>query len=397
MTYQTRFRVIATLFIVALVAFAAPQAQAADANVNCPNGGGGSYASINEALAAIGFTGPHTITVTGICKESVDIYNASLITIQASAPGAATVDATGTPFGDAFDVGQSRDIILRNMDIRGDPQIGGGVVPYAHSMVTIQGCNIHDSAAGVYVTGGSEGNIRNSTIHNSTYDAMDVLGGSSANVTGSTLQDNGWGVSIQDRSSVNFSGQNFILNNGDLGFQVVDLSRLSFNTGDPALFSTIQGHNVTGIQLARQSVLVMGGGPHVIQGNGSSACAPSPTDCGGIAAIRNSTIRLISTNISGNQGPGISAKQGIDVALLSTTISNNSGDGVRLAQISIGDFMSMSGYTNNIITGNGGASVFCDKTSLAVGDLSGFAKPDCKNIERSDAQVRTGRSKEPNP
>lgn len=387
MNHEARFRIIATLFIVALVASVVPQARALDATVNCPNGGGGSYASINDALAAVAPSGGGIITVTGTCHESVGVY-ASGIVIQASAPGAATVDATGTPSGDAFDVAQSRDILLKNLDIRPDPQIGGGVFLSSHSQVIVSGCTIHDGAYGVYVAQGSEVAIRNSTIHNNINDALDVFDNSSADVVGSTLQANGFGVDIQNHSSVVVHGQNFILNNGDIGFQVVDLSRLFINTGDPAKFSTIQGHNVNGFLLARQSVLVMNG-PHVIQGNGSSACA-SPTDCGGIAAIRNSTVRLTNTTISGNQGPGISVSQGIDVALLGTTITNNSGDGVRLAHISIGDFQSLSGYSNNIIAGNGGASVFCDKTSLAIGDLSGFHKPDCKNIEQSDGHGHHG-------
>jgi len=395
MTYEARIRVIVTSFIVALVAFAVPQVQAADVAVNCPNGGGGSYASITDALNAIGPVGPHTITVTGTCKENVYIYNATFITIRASAPGAAKVDAT--TYGDAFDLDRASGIALVNLDIRGDPQAGYGVASFSHSQGSVQGCNIHDSAGGVYVDS-SEVVIRNSTIQNNIGDSFDVMNYSSADVGGSTLQANGSGVFIDNHASVLFRGRNSILNNGSYGFFVRDLSRLYLTSGNPANFSTIQGHNIDGITLGRQSVLVMDGGPHLIQGNGSS-CNPPEQDCGGIFAIRNSTIRINGANISGNHGSGISVYQGIDVALSSSTISNNSGDGVHLAQISIGDFnfMSLPGYNDNIITGNGGASVFCDKTSLAVGDLSGFHKPDCKNIERSDGQVRPGRSKEPNP
>jgi len=384
MIYGTRFRIVAALFVVALAALVQPQAKAADATVNCPNGGGGSYATINEALNAIGPVGPNTVTVTGTCKEDVYIYNSSLIKIKASAPGVAKVDG-------AVDVEQSWGITLVNMDIRGDPQISaGGVVPYSHSQVTIQGCNIHDGGNGVYVDG-SEVVIRNSTIQNNMWDALDVVNYSSADVGGSTLQANGSGVFIDNHASVLFRGRNSILNNGSYGFFVRDLSRLYFTSGDPANFSTIQGHNIDGITLNKQSVLEMDGGAHLIQGNGSS-CSPPEQDCGGIFAIRNSTIRINGANISGNHGSGISVYQGIDVALSSSTISNNSGDGVHLAQISIGDFnfMSLPGYNDNIITGNGGASVFCDKTSLAVGDLSRIHKKKCENIEGSDGNDHHG-------
>lgn len=161
-------------------------------------------------------------------------------------------------------------------------------------------------------------------------------------------------------------------------------------TADPALFTTIQGHGTNGIQIGDQVMLRMGGGPHAIQGNGS-ACPTDPT-CGGIFAIRNSTMRLTSGNISGNQGSGISVEQLVDFGLNNLTISNNSGDGVHIRRISVGEFV-----TANTITGNGGASVSCDTTSLVVGDLSTFSKIACSQIERALGPPRPGNVKRPNP
>jgi hypothetical protein len=83
-------------------------------------------------------------------------------------------------------------------------------------------------------------------------------------------------------------------------------------------------------------------------------------------------VRLFAGNITGNHGSGISVQQGVDLVLNNTTVSNNTGDGVRIQRISIGDFS-----TGNSITGNGGASVFCDERSLAIGDLSGLSKVRC--------------------
>ncbi|MFI5116890.1 MAG: right-handed parallel beta-helix repeat-containing protein [Terriglobales bacterium] len=377
MTHEARFRFIATLFVVALVTFLVPQALALDAIVNCPNGDGGTYPSINAALADVGPSGGGTITVTGTCQESVALWNLTNIVIQASAPGAAKVD--GTPY-DAFNIFHSTVINLVDLDIRG----GNGVAAISHTQASITSCNIHDSGAdgiaGVYVNNHTDVVIRHSTIQNNPGYALYVSNYSSASVTGSTLQGNGSGVYAQNYARVGFTNQNSIVNNADYGLYAIDFSRLSFNSSDPALFSTIQGHTTNGISVARQSILVMSG-PHVIQGNGSSC---GPPDCGGISGVRNATIRLTSTIISGNQGAGISLHQGVDMGLMSTTITNNSGDGVRLAQISIGDFLVVDGYPNNIITGNGGASVYCDKTSLATGNLTGIRKPKCDNIDGSD-------------
>ena len=103
-------------------------------------------------------------------------------------------------------------------------------------------------------------------------------------------------------------------------------------------------------------------------------------------------MRLTSGNISGNQGSGISAEQLVDFGLNNTTISNNTGDGVHIRRISIGQFV-----TANTITGNGGASVSCDTTSLVVGDLSTFSKIACSQIERTLGPPRPGNPKQPHP
>jgi len=170
----------------------------------------------------------------------------------------------------------------------------------------------------------------------------------------------------------------------------LDLSKVQIQTAVPALFTTIQGHGVNGIVLGDQSMLRMQEGPHAIQGNGS-ACPTDPT-CGGIFATRNSTIRLQSGNISGNQGSGIAGEQLVDIGLANTTISNNTGDGVHIRRIAVGHFIS-----GNTVTGNGGASVSCDTTSEVVGDLSTFSNIACSRIERPLGPPRPGNTKRPNP
>ena len=374
MTKNLAFRASASAILLTLLLLPGI-AHAANATVACPGGGGGAYPSINAALAAIGQTGPSTISVTGTCNESVSLNNARSLTIFAGPGGAKIV---GPQDFDTFDIFLSQDITLQNLEIIGTPgstvfTAGAGVVISDASEVHIVGCNIHDNqGGGVSADIGSLLFLNHTSIqNNSPGDGLDVLNNSSADVVGITIQNNGSGVFVQDRSSIIFRRQNFILNNGDVGIQATDLSSVRFATGDPALFTTIQGHNADGIIAARQSVVFMAGQhTHLIQNNGS-LCPTDPT-CGGIFALRNSTVRLFAGNITGNQGSGISVQQGVDLALDNTTVSNNTGDGLHIQRISIGDF-----GTGNSITGNGGASVFCDERSLVIGDLGGLSKISC--------------------
>ena len=378
----------ATLFILASLFLSVP-ARAANVSVGCPGGSGGTYASINAALNAIGQTGPHTITVTGTCQETVSLSNARSILIAAPTLGGATI--VGLQDSDTFDIGLSQDITLQNLEIRGNAasSAGAGVSIFTNSQVNIFACTIHGNPdVGIAADGDSQVAIRNTAIqNNSPGDALDLTNNSSADVAGTTIQNNGFGVFLQTHSSIVFRRQNFILNNGDGAIQAVDLSSVHLQTADPTLVTTIQGHNVNGIAVARQSDLVIGAG--IIQSNGS-ACPTDPT-CGGIYALRNSTVRLFAGSITGNQGSGISVEQGVDLVLINASVSQNTGDGINVRRISIGDFTT----GGNTVTGNGGASVSCDTTSLLVGDLSTFSNVACKQIERPHGPPRPGNIKHP--
>jgi hypothetical protein len=102
-------------------------------------------------------------------------------------------------------------------------------------------------------------------------------------------------------------------------------------------------------------------------------------------------VRLFAGNITGNQGSGISVEQGVDLVLINASVSQNTGDGINVRRISIGDFTT----GGNTVTGNGGASVSCDTTSLLVGDLSTFSNVACKQIERPHGPPRPGNIKHP--
>jgi hypothetical protein len=379
------FAILLSIFLLPVAAHAQPCTAVVD--------GGTSYTSINAALAhfaatnAIGQTGPGTITVTGTCTENVSINNARSITIVAGPTGAAIVGPLDT---DAVDISLSQDINLVNLEISGTFSTTGngggtGVFITEASDVHIIGCNIHDNqSGGVGEETGSIVFLRGTTIQNNNpNDGLDVYDNSTADVARTTIQNNGdsanggVGVFLTGSSTAVFRQTNLIQNNADFGIQAVNLSHVRFQSGFAGLFTTVQGHNVNGILVRKQSHLQIGGvSPQVIQGNGA-ACPLDPT-CGGILVDVNSTLHVSSGDISGNQGSGISAQQGANVRLGGATISNNTGDGVHLKWISIGDFVPGSG---NSITGNGGASVSCDRTSLALGDLSAFSKVRCEEAE----------------
>jgi len=396
------------LLTVLLALFLTPAARAANVTVGCGVSGTFDYSSITAALNAIG-SGPGTITVTGTCNENVSINDARSITIAASAPGAATV--VGPLDTDAFDISVSQDIHLVNLEIDGTFSNtgnggGAGVIITDASQVEIAGCTVQgNQVVGVDVDTNSILGLHDSTIQNNNpNDGLDVTLNSFADVFRTTIQNNGnsqvggVGVAVFDSSNAIFRNRNSILNNADFGIQVLNLSSVGISTGAPNRFTTIQGHNVNGIFVRKQSELQINNfttTPHVITGNGASC--PLDPSCGGIFVENNSTVHVIAgATVSGNQGSGISVQQGANLILGSdlllngpatsnNTISNNTGDGVHIQWMSVGDFL-----TANSITGNGGSSVSCDNTSLAVGTLSGFSKVGCARIAQSSGSQHPG-------
>jgi hypothetical protein len=150
--------------------------------------------------------------------------------------------------------------------------------------------------------------------------------------------------------------------------------------GDPTKTTTIQGHNIDGIIIQEGAHLQVNTAA-LIQGNGVGCPPETPIPCGGIFGTENATVESQGfATISGNHGAGIFVEQGTNLHLGGgVTVSNNTGDGVHIRRISIGDFTPFpgSGNGNNIITGNGGASVFCDARSLGIGNLSTFSNVRC--------------------
>jgi hypothetical protein len=114
-------------------------------------------------------------------------------------------------------------------------------------------------------------------------------------------------------------------------------------------------------------------GSHVVRNNGAGAADPFVQ--GGIVVTRGSLSLVNGVRVSNNVGPGIRAGFNSGTFLSNVTIGNNSGDGVRDELQSVGDFAAPLS-----ITGNGGASISCDGSSLIYGDLKGLSNIRCERI-----------------
>lgn len=388
-----------SVFAVLLTFFLLPEAaHATDVTVVCPNGAVGAFSSISAALAALPQNGPNTITVTGTCNEpqTVSITDMRSLTIVAGA-GLGSAKIIQPQDSDTLNIIRSQNITLQNLEIVGVPGstlgFGGiGVGIYEASDVQILGCDIHDNEGdGINVNGRSLLFVNSTNIHNNTpADGLDVSD-SDVNVRTTTIQNNGCvhgspacssfggiGVFAARNAVVSLRNNTLIQNNGDIGILARLLSTVALDAR-PNQTIIIQGHDINGIFLQEGARLVVGA--TLIRGNGGACPAETAFPCGGLVATENSTVEMrgIAT-ITGNHGAGILVEQGANVHLGgAVTVSNNSGDGVHIERISIGDFTPIpgSGSSTNTITGNGGASVFCDSRSLAIGDLSTFSNVRC--------------------
>jgi len=337
------------------------------------------YTTMQAALDAIlSLPGSSfTIVVAGNCSESLSIVDRRSITIV----GLSGASVSGPNDNDAFDITSSEGITIENLDISSTGPDASGLFISQGSEVKIVGCNIHNNqgTAGVFVNRNSVLVLQGSTIENNVPgDGLDVVTNSTADVTGTTIQNNGsagvgnaFGQGVFIRNSFVRFADSLIQNNADFGIGALG-SSLFFNGSN----NTIQGNNINGISLKLGSHLQING-PALIQGNGKGCPADTALlvsvsqACGGIS-VADSTATMRAATINGNYGAGISLREGAHLTLTGATVAYNFGDGVHIQWTSIGNFGSA-----NSITGNVGASVFCDSRSLVLGNLGGLTNVKC--------------------
>jgi hypothetical protein len=124
-------------------------------------------------------------------------------------------------------------------------------------------------------------------------------------------------------------------------------------------------------------------GSHLIRANGS---APDALSSGIRIEHSNVTIQD-GASVSGNTGPGIALEEGGTINVLANAvIKNNTGDGVNLSIQSNGGF-----FQPITISGNGGASITCDTSSLAFGGFSGIKNVNCSHVQSRPGALGKGR------
>lgn len=403
---------------------------AANVSVDCNGPKPGSFPSITAALNSLVPAGPNVITVQGTCKENVFIFYYQNLTIQ-SAPGlTAVIENAANPANIVVQAFGCRGLVLLNLVIEGGTigllinqaseaviqnlviknntadgataQIGStlgvesskfinnggnGLTVAAMSNATLAtspgetilfsgnaGNGIHVDAAYLQVNFGTIRVEHNAGVGVFVANGQLLMfGGISAGV-GNVFQNNGEGIDLVDTSSARFFGNNLIENNGEVGLQVVNGSSAHFLGGtlsDGSIeATTIAGHSGPGVNVVRSSSASFDG-PHIIRRNGSTL----DMFRSGIR-VEHSNVTLAGTNIHGNTGPGITADESSTVNVLANAvIQGNTEDGVRLAIQSNGGF-----FPPISITGNGGASIACDTTSVAFGDFTGIKNVNCSHL-----------------
>jgi hypothetical protein len=409
---------------------------AADVQVVCPDGGPGAFASITAALNTLDRQGPNSITVIGTCTENVFVDKYENLVIQ-GVPGQATVaaaDATGI----VLQLFASTGIVLSDLVFQGGTN---GVLVNQGSNVNIFNCTMQqNSSDGFGIQIGSTAVVENSTIQNNGGNGMSVSAQSNVTLStfpdqrirvqgnsgdgidvdgsylqvnfgtlsvennagaalvalgsrilifggntggGNVFQNNGEGVDILNAGSGQFFGKNAIRANGDVGLQVVG-SSVAIN-GNGSDVTVIEDHATVGVNIVRLGEVTFGG-PHKIRNNGGNLA--DHTLRSGIRIVRGSLTLNRSPEISGNVGPGIRAEQNSALSFggSATTIANNTEDGVRVALQSESDFA-----TTPVFSGNGGATISCDTTSLISGQLAEVPNIDCKRIVRAQGPPRPGK------
>lgn len=407
------------------------QARATDVTVGCPGGIGGQFTNINDALNSLDQFGPHTISVSGTCKENLLIHDRNGIAISAvSGQTAIVVNAANPPeiviqfvkarrmsldgltvqggssgvlvnedsdaeilnctmqgnLGDGFGIQEGASATIQNSTFQNNG--GSGISEGANATLTLstypqQRIQVHDNQAGGINVDGSffQINFGTVTIENNGGPGLLASGGRllifGGNLTtnGNVYQGNRDGIDIVNGATAFFFGQNFVRNNGAVGVQV-DGSTADFIGGrrtDGTLDGTnIEKHSLLGVNVTGSSEVSFSGA-HKIRNNGTSG--GDPEFLSGLRVSRSSATIGDGVQIVDNLGPGVLAdfKSGLEV-LPHVSVAGNAKGGVRLLHLSAGD---VTVHSSTSIQ-----SISCDDTSILFGHFKGI-HTNCKNDESS--------------
>ena len=424
---------------VLLALLLAVPAVAMDVQVDCSGADPNAFHSINDALNALDLIGPNSITVRGTCRENVVLAQRDRLTIQAIPGSTAKIQNATDPASITVLITGSHNIVLDHLIITGGTE--GLYLTSASGEISVQNCILqNNSGNGVVVEMGSELVVQNSTFRNNVVSGVSVgnqsfvtfgtypdqqnritgNGGFGLTVDGAGVQlnfgrliidNNQWGGINADNGRLLFFGGGFggadspavirnnpsgivlnnsssatlwgafrILNNGSVGVRVQGSSSVAFyevtdSQGRKAV-TTISGHSEAGLELWQSSSGQMYGS-HLVRNNGSAFADPGSR--GGI------WIEGASLNIGGgssvvsNTGPGIRLSMKGDLTIWDATVARNTEEGVRETNLSAGH------YANPLtFTGNFGVALYCDKLSVAFGDVASIPNVNCANLSQAE-------------
>lgn len=397
----------------------AKSAGATNVTVGCPGGQPGQFTRITDAMNSLDIVGPHSITVTGNCTESLFIGDRDGVTLAAPDGQTATINAAN-PADIVIQTFRARRITLRNLVVQhgsvgvlvnfGSDAVvqnctmqgnsSDGLVSQQNASLVVENSTLqHNGGNGLTAASGAnvtlstypdqritlsnngwnginvdsayvQGNFGTLTIQNNQGPAVWTSGGKlvifgdSPVGPGNLIQNNGQGIEITNGTSAALYGQNLVHNNGQVGLQIDGSSvqayggALADGTPDGLV---VEGHTVFGIEITGSAEVILGG-QHVIRGNGSAGA--NPLTSSGVHVARASATFMGGAQITANLGPGIVADFNSSVQLGSgATITGNSGWSTLLLHRSVADVVSPLGL-NQPMT--------CDESSLAFGNLAGL-------------------------
>jgi hypothetical protein len=443
-----------TCLIVSMLLFSVA-ASSTNVNVDCSSSGPAAFHSINDALKTLDLVGPNTITVKGTCHENVALTQRDRLTIQALAGHFATIENVASPPATTLYIAGSHNIVLDSLLIE-----GGSLAVYisdSSSAVLMQNCTVENSMGdGLDMDMESQLTIQDSTIKNNsaagvfianesqlllgTYPAqrIRILGngfGGGGNGTGGleidgsqvqlnfgvlsvdgnsgpgiimdggrlqfyggeadspgAIENNSMGLVLNDAASATLWSAFRFRNNGSTGISVNGASSITFYSGIDSqgknAVTSIEDHSLVGLALSQSSSAQIYG-PHIIDKNGSANANPDTR--GGISLEGASLTIGGGTCVNHNVGPGIRLLLKGDLILYDMVVADNTEEGVLETNLSGGGF-----YKPLTFIGNGGASLRCDKFSVAFGDVDTLHNVDCKNItkvggQRPDVRVPNAR------
>ena len=331
-------------------------------SVSCTGGD-----KIADVLAQVAYTnGPVTITISGVCQESLTIYRDN-ITLRGASTGGGLTPAPSEWF--VLNLKGARRIRLENLSIT-----GGGTGLYATSGATFEALNIRvkdASGSGVDLDSAASGSLSNSIIENC---------GSGIGTRGSgILYVNGGEVKNSNMVGVGGGGGSYIRLFG--GFKVT-------SSGHHAVFTEggfISIDNAIVEDNKKTGVWAMGGGSIVISGSNTHI----RKNYGGVVAWAGSVNLREGVQVTENYGPGISSTFGGHVDLeRGVKVEHNEGAGITVggsssAQVS-GSFIRHNDYDGIQLRDTSVAIFWAEPNEISYNGIHGI---NCNPVPPNVAQI----------